>query len=1377
MEEATTRVPWRFELFILHAEPETEFVRGFLLHAIGIDEADPRLILPSKFVLGRPVLDELARAVHSSRFTVLIVSRATRADPWSETGRVLAGTLAASGDHRLIPLYLEDGDREIELSLRSLVPLEFRERSEWHAQAARLRGLLDQPAAPRDRLVCPYPGLEPFGRQQADLFFGREEQVRNLVREIEAGNHRICIIGSSGSGKSSLVQAGVLPLLERGSAVRAPWLVRSFAATAQPSARLAEALALDRPTAIAAAVTALLASSGRPRLVIFVDQLEELFALATSEERERFLAAFLELTADPRCAVVAALRADFFGSLMESELWESFAHGRFHVTPLRAEDLRRAIEAPASRVGVYLEKALTQRLLADAAAEPGALPLLQATMLELWDTLEERAGGAPASRYLALHDYERLADGGSTTIATALARRANAAMNHLTRAQQAIARRLLLSLVAFGEGTRHTRRRQRVAALQATEDPEDFNRVVATLVDKRLLTADHLRDAGGRDEATLDLSHEALITAWPELRSWIEAGRGDEERKRALAKKVEEWRTLGDVKLLDAVELLDAERWLDTDSARAGAVPGLRELAARSRTALDAIRRQRDDAHRLLARSYQEHGRQLVLQGRPMRALPHLVAARRVDDERGVREANTALRWLFAQVARSLPITVVVHPDAIDRAAFSPDGGRVVTASREGTVLVWSASTGERLERLEHPAAVLDAAFSPDGKRVVTAGADHLARVWDLGTGALSLAPLPHGGRVHVAMFCQDGSRILTASWDRRVQIWDAASGKPIGPPIEQPANITGAQLHPDGRRFVVAGKHREAHVHDAATGALSCSLGHGEIVRAAAFSRDGTRIVTASSDRTARVWDAASGAAIATLVHAAPVGRAVFDPGGGRIVTISEDHARVWEVASGELVSVIPHADRVTGAGFSADGKRVVTASWDRTARIWDAGTGAPWSAPFEHAREVWSATFGPGDQHVLTTSADGTARIWDATHARSSYLPLAHAGRWVTSVAFDAAGERVVTAGADRTARVWDAGTGGVILPALSHAARVTSAAFSPDGAYLVSVSANTTTVWRTATGDRLFQLDHAASSVVASAGWSPDGARIVTAGNDQQVKLWDAASGRLLDALAHPRAVTFAVFSPDGTRIVSTCADGRARLWHGGAPSCLSHDDTVSHAVFRPDGRRIVTGSKDRTARIWDVATGLSCAPPIKHPDAIVHVAFSPDGTRFVTVSGNTARLWDAASGKPVLDPLEHRGRVHAASFNADGTLLAVAIDDGHAELWDLGSGKPLALPFVHAARVNDVAFSPDGTRLATASGDAIARLWQLTLDERSLAEWTVLASRCPYDLLDGILVERSLESGLSIMAPPAGAGDARWIDAGADSGCRAAYPHRL
>jgi WD40 repeat protein/energy-coupling factor transporter ATP-binding protein EcfA2 len=1337
MVEATSSSQ-TFALFILHAEPDTEFVRGYLLPAIGLAEADPHVMLPSKYALGRPILDELARAVRTSRFTVLVLSRATAADRWAEIGGVLAGTLAASGEQRLIPLYLEDVD--VALTLRYLVPLEFRDRAEWDQQAAKLRRLLDQPGATRDRLICPYPGLAPFGAQHADRFFGREAQVRTLVRELEADNRRLCIIGPSGSGKSSLVQAGLLPQLERGSAVRAPWLVRSIRATGQPCARLAEALELERPTGLRAAAGAVLEAAGRSRLVVFVDQLEELFTLATTEERRRFAEALRELTADASCAVVVALRADFFGSLLESELWDDFERGRSHVTPLRREDLHRAIAEPASRVGVHLDKALVQRLLADTASEPGALPLLQATLLELWDTLEDRGNDAITNCYLTLFDYERLSGDGSTTIATALARRANAAVSHMTAAQQAIARRLFLSLVAFGEAGRHTRRQQTLATLRAAEDPGDFDGVVAALVDKRLLTTDHLRDPAGHDEATIDLSHEALITAWPELRAWIDTDRSDEERRRALTLKVAEWRTFGDVKLLDAVELLDAERWLDAGGGRAGTVPRLRELVERSRAALDAVRRQRDDAQRLLARSYQEHGRQLVREGRPMRALPYLFAARKADDERGVPEANAALQLLFAEVAHSLPISVVVHRDAIDRAAFGPDGIHVVTASRDHSALVWNAATGALLVRLDHAAAVLDAAWSPDGQRVVTAGADHLARVWRVDSGAPCLAPLAHGDRVHLATFSPDGARILTASWDRTTRIWDAASGYPIGPPIEHPAIITGVQFHPAGHRIVVCGKHREVRVIEVG-GAVICALGHDNVVRSAAFSRDGTRIVTASSDRTARVWDPVSGAAIATIAHGAPVTRAAFDAQGGRIVTISDDSARVWDAVSGEPVSpVMRHADRVVGAGFTADGTRVVTASWDRTARIWDVVSGAPWSAPFEHAREVLSAVVCPGDRRVLTTSADGTARTWDVAAERSGQLPLAHARRWVTGVAFDAAGERVVTAGADHTARVWNVETGDASLPALSHDARVTSASFSPDGTCIVSVSANTATLWSAATGSRVAQLAHATSSIVASASFSPDGARIVTAGSDQQVRLWDAASGRMLLELAHTRAVTFAAFSPDGTRLVTTCADGRARIWLGSEPRCLIHDDTVSHAAFRRDGRRLATASKDHTARIWDVATTAPCGPPIRHAEAVLRVAWSPDNARVLTLSGNTARLWDASSGKPVVDPLEHRGRVHAASFSRDGALLVVASDDGGAWLWDLGSGKLLATPFVHATRVNDVAFSADGRRLATASGDSIARLWTLTFETGSLSAWSALAGRCPYELLDGVLVER-------------------------------------
>ncbi|HEX4418322.1 MAG TPA: CHAT domain-containing protein [Kofleriaceae bacterium] len=443
-------------------------------------------------------------------------------------------------------------------------------------------------------LPCPYPGMRPFSADDTERFHGRDGEIAELIGRLRAGEREIFVIGPSGSGKSSLVTAGVLPRLARGASGLGRYVVRELRPGEQPAIRLAEALAVPAGAALVVpdqVATLLAHHAGDARLLVVVDQLEELFTLAGAAERAAFLAALGALGAERRCAVVFTLRADFFGALMESDLWAERRGklSRIEVSPLRGEALREAITAPAHAVGVTVDPELTERLLADAAAEPGILPLLQETMVQLWD--------ARTDQTLTLADYQALGDGERSGLSVALARRADATLRRFDEAQTAIARRILLRLISFGEGRSDTRRQQSPTQLRsAGDDAEAFAWVLQAMVEDRLLTVDD--DLAGKPQ--VDLSHEALIAAWPDLRRWIDERRTDEQRRRRLEAQVGEWieRGRGAASLLDAVALAEAEKWRVSDAARElGPPDGLADLVAASQRAIDESERQRRREH------------------------------------------------------------------------------------------------------------------------------------------------------------------------------------------------------------------------------------------------------------------------------------------------------------------------------------------------------------------------------------------------------------------------------------------------------------------------------------------------------------------------------------------------------------------------------------------------------------------------------------------------------------------------------------------------------------------------------------------------------------------------------------------------------------
>ena len=1038
-----------------------------------------------------------------------------------------------------------------------------------------------------------------------------------------------------------------------------------------------------------------------PAIVLPLDQAEELFNPDGAAEAAAFLDLLSGVLAPGeespvrRVLVVATMRSDRYELLQAEPHLAAVGQDPFNLPPIPQAEFKSVIEGPSYRVveaggRLAIDPALTEKLIADAQGAD-ALPLLGFTLERLY---ADYGGGGR----LTVAEYEKL--GGvqgsiEAAVANALAEPGRSpAIPAEKEAQLAALRAAFIPWLARIDPETGAPMR-RVARLD--EIPGASRAIVERLVEARLLVSD--RRAG---VDVIEAAHESLLRQWPALTAWLDANAADLKLVEAVERASSEWvRNDRFEAWLDhrGDRLVSAERLVARDAFRkrlgeegAAYLAACRareeverrareEALAREQTRLAEIaaaqvrtaRLQRRFTRGLTAFAafvvivaiglglgvWQLTDRQRALDEGHVNLLAELAAVERSRGNmdgalklavRGTRlglgldpratKASLAGAELAAVVAQSgWRLVLSGHEGSVHSASFSPDGSRIVTASRDKTARIWDAATAHEIAVLGgHAFNVLSAAFSPDGSRIVTASGEMTARIWDVATATEIAALRGHESGVSSAVFSRDGSRIVTASYDKTARIWDATTAREI------------AVLH-----------------------------GHENFVTSATFSIDGTRIVTASADNTARIWDAATAKEIAVLPQWV-VWSAAFSPDRTRIVTASEDKtAQIWDAATAKEIAVLGgHEGVVWSAAFSPDGTRIVTASEDRTARIWDAATATEIALLRGHEGIVWSAAFSSDGTQIVTGSEDKTARIWDAATAKEIAVLGGDGWLFVSSAAFSPDGTSIVAPSGENTARIWNATTAKEIAVLRGHKSSVESAAFNLDGSRIVTASADKTArIWDAATAKEMAVL-RGHESGVSSATFSPDGTRVVTASADKTARIWDAATAKEMAVLrGHEANVRSATFSPDGTRVVTASADKTARVWDTATAKEIvvlrGYEDPVNSAAFSPDGSRIVTASDDKTARIWDAATAKEIAVLRGHEGPVISAVFSPDGSRIVTASADkTARIWDTATGKeiaviPVLRGFEDR--VWSAAFSPDGSRIVTASFDGTVRIWDV------------------------------------------------------------------------------------------------------------
>lgn len=1163
------------------------------------------------------------------------------------------------------------------------------------AEIARLRQELED--FEQRSQTNPYVGLHAFREENAQFFFGREDDTVQLVDKVKQ-QPIITVLGPSGCGKSSLVFAGLIPELRQDEK---EWLIIHFRPGSDPFKGLAAALlplfetelnkidlmaetnklaehlkqqSIQLPDVVATIHEAHLEAH---RLLIIIDQFEELYThIQDRQVRHQFLNTLLGPFSGStlsggqstptrnrpiRLRLVLTLRADFLNQTLADEHQALAAALQATnlklLTPLNEASLGEAIRKPVEKQGRTLQPGLEERLLADVRDKSGRLPLLEFALTKMWQEQNE-------AHELTHTAFEKI--GGA---AGALSQHANEVLEKEELSdpiRQEQARRLFIQLVQPGQGTDHTRR------LATKDEIGNANWALAQWLageEARLVVMGDVAD-----QETVELVHEALIDNWDRLHDWIKADRDfrawQEQLRFAMRQWVENNKDEG--ALLRGKPLAVAEGWLK-ERPEEIAEPEQKFVEA-SWAAVEAAKQREFEAER-------RHVKRLrwLVAGLVVMVLVSIGAAAIAAEQRQAALQAQATAEAESHMSRSRELAAA----AVASLEQDPELSILLAMQAMSETYTAEAENALRLavqtSRLESSfsdqhSQVYGVAFNPDGARLAIVGDGEDIVVYDTTSKRIVMRISDHTDVVYSVVYSPKGKYLATASRDGTAKIWNAVSGQEVmSLRIESP--VLELSFDQTETKLATASADGIARVWDISTGQVALIIeAHDATIYGLAFSRDGARLATASADATAKVWDTVTGQEIFTFEHSESVYGVAFSPDGSRLATAGQDQTvTVWNTEDGQPLQVLRgHDNTIYRVSFSSDGKRLATASFDRTARIWDATTGRPLLTLSGHTDIITGLSYSQDSTHLATGSFDGTAKIWTvATHNDP-----------IMDLAFSPDGSRLATASEDKTVKLWNAETGQQLRTLSGHNDRVFEVTFSPNGTMLATASADKRAIiWNTTTGTSIQSLKHPAP--VNGVAFSPDENHLATASYDHLARVWDVKTGRELLTLS-------------------------------------GHKDELQGVAFDPTGKLVVTVGTDKLAIVWNANTGQRLLTLKGHTNWVNSAAFSPQGKYLATVS-DEAIIWDVETGQKVISLTGHTKRIFDVTFNQDGTYIATGGEDKTARIWDAKSGQELMTFLGNNGPVYSVAFSPDGKRLAGAGADGMIHLNPLTTQElQSLAK---------------------------------------------------------
>ncbi len=1175
-----------------------------------------------------------------------------------------------------------------------------------------------EPADPGPRWTggCPYRGLLPYDQAHEAVFHGRERLTAELAGKV-AGTGIVMVTGASGAGKTSLLQAGLVPALARGVQVpgSSAWPVVSLTATARPLTELAAGLAAlnDRdPAAIRQRLAGapgethlLIREITRPagdasRLVLIIDQFEQVFAAEGPDERlerQAFIDAVCAAAArpagprgEPAARVVIAVRGDYWDRCAAyPQLVPAMERDQLVVGPMPEAGLRRAITGPAQASGVHVESALIDAIVADArTAGAEALPMLSQALTLTW---EKREGDR-----LTREGYDR-----AGRVAGAVEVSAEAVYAGLTEDQQAIARDVLRRMTAVGHDGRPARRPVSRAELREGHPKNQWAQagaVLDALARSRLVV---LR-AG-----TAEIAHDVLLQAWPRLRDWLEEDQSSLILYGQLIEDTARWRQNGkdSSRLYRGVQLAAAREATRVWAADPGRYPALTAaeaefLRASGRASTRgrwgrltlvgalvlvlvaalagaglAVRSARNNASQQRTTGLSER---LAAQSTALETADPVTAALLAGAAWRIAPTAQARYGLLESLAQPVRGILTASSGPVTAVAYSPGGKNLAAGYRDGTIRLWDTASHRLLSTATWSGAALALAFTGGGKALEIAGPAALG-VWNLTSRArIAAQPLAGvtGGRC--VAFSPDGATLAAGGDDGNVRLWNVATQQEIGAPMS-------SDFKP---------------------------------VRAVTFSPDGATVAAASSDGTVQLWDATTQQEAGATMVAGPaaVMALAFSRGGKFLAAGGEDgNVRLWDVAThSQAGATMATGAPVAAVSFNANGTTLATAESDGGTELWafatQKQTGAALTA--QGSGRVSALAFSPDAGVLATGDGNGTIELWNPALFHQSSAPIA-------------------TGTPESSARIAD------------HPPAVLSA---HGDVLAVSDGRGTVRWWNALTrrpAGRLVASHHAVTGLALS----PNGKILAVAGDDLQ--LWSTATGqRIGGPLPAADAAGPVALSPDGRLVAAIGTDGKARLWQvatrqeTGAAVTIGPGAGQGALAFSPDGKTLATVGANGTAALWSVASQRRVGALMSEGSSgalaaggstPAAAAFSPDGSTLATAgAGSGIRLWNAATQQEIGTPMTAGPQpVYALAFSPDGTMLATAgasgSSSGSARLWDVATQQEIGTPMTAGSQpVYAVAFSPDGATLATAGGGS-ARRWDVAFPARLLAAACAIADQ--------------------------------------------------